>query len=206
VFLLDEPLSNLDAHLRVQMRTEILKVHRTVTATAVYVTHDQVEAMTMGDRIAVMSDGVIQQLGTPDELYDRPTNRFVGGFIGTPAMGFLPCERTGEHELQGAGVRLRVSPAHAAALPSGQTSFVAGIRPEHLEPVGDDRAESTVEGAVELVEPLGSEQHVVVNVADETITAKLARHYRFDHDDKVVFAVDPVNLHVFDPESGIAYR
>ena len=91
VFLLDEPLSNLDAHLRVQMRAEILKVHRAVTATAVYVTHDQVEAMTMGDRIAVMHDGVIQQLGTPSDLYDHPASQFVASFIGTPAMGFLTC-------------------------------------------------------------------------------------------------------------------
>src|SRR5438105_8366971 len=89
VFLLDEPLSNLDAHLRVQMRAEILKVHRAVTATAVYVTHDQVEALTMGDRIVVMHEGRIEQVGTPGELYDDPVNRFVASFIGTPAMGFL---------------------------------------------------------------------------------------------------------------------
>src|SRR5919106_2266724 len=92
VFLLDEPLSNLDAHLRVQMRAEILRVHRAVDATAVYVTHDQVEALTMGDRIVVMNDGRIHQVGTPDELYDAPVNKFVASFIGTPAMGFLVCD------------------------------------------------------------------------------------------------------------------
>ncbi len=211
VFLLDEPLSNLDAHLRVQMRTEILKVHRTVTATAVYVTHDQVEAMTMGDRIAVMSDGVIQQLGTPDELYDRPVNRFVGAFIGTPAMGFLDCERTGGDnvpELRGPGVRLRLSPQRAAALPADVTHFVAGVRPEHLEPISDEEAESAdsaIEGVVELVEPLGSEQHVLFNVGDAIVTAKLPRHHRFGRDEKATFTVDPANLHVFDVESGRAY-
>src|SRR3954452_5436812 len=111
VFLLDEPLSNLDAHLRVQMRAEILKVHRAVTATAIYVTHDQVEAMTMGDRIAVMNEGVIQQVGAPDELYDHPVNRFVAGFIGTPAMSFLTCDvqrEAGGVLLRAAGVRLRL--------------------------------------------------------------------------------------------------
>jgi multiple sugar transport system ATP-binding protein len=212
VFLLDEPLSNLDAHLRVQMRTEILKVHRTVTATAVYVTHDQVEAMTMGDRIAVMSDGVLQQLGTPDELYDRPVNRFVAGFIGTPAMGFLPCERSesdGVAELRGAGVRLRLDAKSADALPPDQRGFVAGIRPEHLRPVPRsslETSDSMVEGVVELVEPLGSEQHVMVNVGDDVITAKLPREHRLQRDEKVTFTVDTAHLHVFDPESGLACR
>ncbi len=211
VFLLDEPLSNLDAHLRVQMRAEILKVHRTVTATAVYVTHDQVEAMTMGDRIAVMSEGVLQQLGTPDELYDRPVNRFVAGFIGTPAMGFLTCERgrNDASELRGTGARLRLPPDLAAALPATTDRFVAGIRPEHLEPIsrGDaGSAVSVIEGVVELVEPLGSEQHVVVNVGEDIITAKLAREHKMARDEKVAFTVDPANLHVFDPDSGIAIR
>ena len=212
VFLLDEPLSNLDAHLRVQMRTEILKVHRTVTATAVYVTHDQVEAMTMGDRIAVMSDGRLQQLGTPDELYDRPVNRFVAGFIGTPAMGFLPCRRSGgEHgtELLGTGVRLRLAGAAAAAIPADQQTVVAGIRPEHLKPVSLtslDTLDSVVQGVVELVEPLGAEQHVVLNVGDEVITAKLPREYSFARDEKVAFTVDAANVHVFDAGTGVAYR
>ncbi|HEY7047823.1 MAG TPA: ABC transporter ATP-binding protein [Jatrophihabitantaceae bacterium] len=212
VFLLDEPLSNLDAHLRVQMRTEILKVHRTVTATAVYVTHDQIEAMTMGDRIAVMSDGVVQQLGTPDELYDRPVNRFVAGFIGTPAMGFLPCARTGADDgraLKGTGVRTTLSARRAATLAGDQQQFVVGVRPEHLEPISESAAEtatSVVHGVVELVEPLGSEQHVVVNVGDDMITAKLARQQRFERGEKAAFTFDEANLHVFDPESGRAFR
>jgi len=212
VFLLDEPLSNLDAHLRVQMRAEILKVHRTVSATAVYVTHDQVEAMTMGDRIAVMSDGVLQQLGTPDELYDRPVNQFVAGFIGTPAMGFLTCERTdgdGTSELRGTGIRLRLSPELAAALPADATRFVAGVRPEHLRPITRsalETADSAIEGIVELVEPLGSEQHVIVNVGDDIITAKLGREYKMERDEKVTFTIEAANLHVFAPDSGRAYR
>src|SRR5690348_13009966 len=119
VFLLDEPLSNLDAHLRVQMRAEIMRVHKAVTATAVYVTHDQVEALTMGDRIVVMHQGRIQQVGTPAELYDRPVNRFVASFIGTPVMGFIECRiarSQARTELAAEGTRIRVGDAHANVL------------------------------------------------------------------------------------------
>jgi multiple sugar transport system ATP-binding protein len=210
VFLLDEPLSNLDAHLRVQMRAEILKVHRAVTATAVYVTHDQVEAMTMGDRIAVVSDGVIQQLGTPDELYDSPANRFVAGFIGTPPMGFLTCDRLdgeGMTALTGPGVRLRLEPP-VPALPPDVKRLVAGIRPEYLRPAAGGTApdDRRIEGVVEVIEPLGAEQHVVIRVGEELITAKLARDHRFSLDEKVVFTADPGRLHLFDHATGRAYR
>ncbi|HLI38797.1 MAG TPA: sn-glycerol-3-phosphate ABC transporter ATP-binding protein UgpC [Streptosporangiaceae bacterium] len=212
VFLLDEPLSNLDAHLRVQMRAEILKVHRAVTATAVYVTHDQVEAMTMGDRIAVMADGVIQQLGTPDELYERPVNRFVAGFIGTPAMGFLPCDRvagTGGAELRGTGVRLRLPPEHVTAIPADAGRLVVGVRPEHFRPVPRAEAEKrdcVIEGVVEVVEPLGAEQHVLVNVGEASITVKRPREDRLGRDEKITLTVDPAHLHFFDHETGQAYR
>ncbi|MBO0828925.1 MAG: sn-glycerol-3-phosphate ABC transporter ATP-binding protein UgpC [Streptosporangiales bacterium] len=209
VFLLDEPLSNLDAHLRVQMRAEILKVHRAVTATAVYVTHDQVEAMTMGDRIAVMSDGVIQQVGTPDDLYDHPVNRFVAGFIGTPSMGFVECAREpGEPDLlTGTGVRLRLPAERVAALPAKAERVSVGVRPERLTPTGRGDAESascTIEGVVEVVEPLGSEQHVLVAVGEQTVTAKGPREEHFEIGEKVVFALDPGHLHIFDAESGEA--
>jgi multiple sugar transport system ATP-binding protein len=247
VFLLDEPLSNLDAHLRVQMRAEILKVHRAVTATAIYVTHDQVEAMTMGDRIAVMNDGVIQQIGTPDELYEHPVNRFVAGFIGTPAMGFLTCDvhRGGDSdgdsggdsggdsddgagddgggvELRGPGVRLRLPADRAAELPADASTVVCGIRPEHLRP--GETADRWIEGVVEVVEPLGSEQHLVVSVgagngADdgagdgaspaagvETVIAKLPRERRFALAEKVTLTVDPARIHLFDPDSGQAHQ
>jgi multiple sugar transport system ATP-binding protein len=217
VFLLDEPLSNLDAHLRVQMRAEILKVHRAVTATAVYVTHDQVEAMTMGDRIAVVSDGVIQQLGTPDELYDEPVNRFVAGFIGTPPMGFLRCDRAqseGVTELRGPGVRLWLD-APPASLPADASQVVVGVRPEHLAPAAAGEPDSgsggaagrgVIEGVVEVVEPLGAEQHVVMRVSEELITAKLTRDHRFALGEKVTFTAEPRRLHLFDPATGRAYR
>jgi len=212
VFLLDEPLSNLDAHLRVQMRSEILKVHRAVTATAVYVTHDQVEAMTMGDRIAVMHDGVIQQLGTPNELYDRPVNRFVAGFIGTPAMGFLACERAqgpAGPRWQGSGVRVSLPQAQTAALPSDASRVVIGIRPEHFQPVppaAAEKADCLVEGIVEVVEPLGSDQHILVTVGETSVTVRRPREERVERDEKMAFTVDPAHLHFFDAESGEAYR
>lgn len=210
VFLLDEPLSNLDAHLRVRMRAEILKVHHAVSATAVYVTHDQVEAMTMGDRIVVMNDGVIQQVGTPDELYDRPVNRFVAGFIGTPPMGFLTCDRTTDGqdgELLGTGVRLRLRPDQVSALSQNANRLVVGVRPEHLQPVSPGQVatmDCAIEGTVEVVEPLGSEQHVLVSVGEDTITARRPREDRFKRGEKVAFTVDLDHLHAFDPQSGKA--
>ncbi|HEY1916358.1 MAG TPA: sn-glycerol-3-phosphate ABC transporter ATP-binding protein UgpC [Streptosporangiaceae bacterium] len=218
VFLLDEPLSNLDAHLRIQMRAEILKVHRSVTATAVYVTHDQVEAMTMGDRIAVVSDGVLQQLGTPDELYDEPVNRFVAGFIGTPPMGFLTVDRAGADgaELTGPGIAITLTGKQAACLPSGAKQVAVGIRPEHfslygrgasfrpIEPI--EQSQARVDGIVEVVEPLGSEQHVLVRAGEELVTVRLPREQRLHASDAVRLAADPVKLHLFDVDTGVACR
>jgi multiple sugar transport system ATP-binding protein len=211
VFLLDEPLSNLDAHLRLQMRTEILRVHRAVTATTVYVTHDQVEAMTMGDRIAVMNNGLIQQVGTPEELYDRPVNRFVAGFIGTPAMGFLTCtvSRNGDRaELVRDGVCLRLTEEQARklTLPHG-AAVVAGVRPENLRPVPADGADpelSVVKGAIEVVEPLGPEQHLVVDVGGEVVTARVDRDVAARRGEKVALEVAPGRAHVFAIDSGEA--
>src|SRR5690348_2765093 len=144
VFLLDEPLSNLDAHLRVQMRAEILKVHRSVTATTVYVTHDQVEALTMGDRIVVMNNGRIHQVGTPAELYDAPVDKFVASFIGTPAMGFIECERRGDGnraELATAAAHVALHEPHAQALARANARTVTvGIRPECLSVASDGDA------------------------------------------------------------------
>lgn len=212
VFLLDEPLSNLDAHLRVQMRAEILRVHRAVTATAVYVTHDQVEALTMGDRIAVMNGGRIQQIGSPQELYDRPVNKFVAGFIGTPAMGFLAGRVTGGPDgtvLEGPGLRVAVPPHRAAALTqAGASAVTVGIRPEHLRvasgELAGDPAASYLHGLVEIVEPLGSEQHVLVDVGSGKVTARMPRDHSVRPDDKLTFAVDGALVHAFDAEAGVS--
>jgi len=213
VFLLDEPLSNLDAHLRTQMRSEILNVHRTVSATAVYVTHDQVEALTMGDRIAVMHEGVIQQVETPEKLYDRPVNRFVAGFIGTPPMGFL----SGKLKRQGDGEVWVTSPSMRVKVPfaiddeqAGSDGVTLGVRPEGLRLAPDslsaDPEASWLRGTVDVVEPLGSELHVLFRSEGEnTLTARLPRVERPEHGQNVTFRVDTDVVHLF-ADGGLALR
>jgi multiple sugar transport system ATP-binding protein len=208
VFLLDEPLSNLDAHLRVQMRAEILRVHRTVTATAVYVTHDQIEAMTMGDRIVVMSEGRIQQVGTPDELYDSPANRFVASFIGTPAMGFLTCrvERDGDSvTLSSDSVTIRLQPEQARkVMQSGVERVSVGIRPERLKLGESAAADWTVHGLIDVVEMLGSEQYVHFSVDGGTLTARVSRDHPLKVQQTVIFSGAAQHLHLFDDATGRA--
>jgi multiple sugar transport system ATP-binding protein len=213
VFLLDEPLSNLDAHLRVQMRAEILKVHRAVTATAVYVTHDQVEALTMGDRIVVMNHGRIHQVGTPGELYDEPVDRFVASFIGTPQMGFIDCriEREGGCiVLSTPAARITTSDAHQRALQGTDAGHVTvGIRPECLALVSENEvqaAEVAVRGTVQVVEMLGAEQYVHVTTDRGSLTARVPRDRRVKADDAVTFVASARDVHLFDRETGRALR
>jgi multiple sugar transport system ATP-binding protein len=171
VFLFDEPLSNLDAKLRVQMRTEIKRVHQKVKTTTVYVTHDQVEAMTLADRVVVMNGGRVEQVGTPNDLYHKPRTRFVAGFIGSPTMNFIPCGLA----QNGAGLSLRVSDKLAFPVPEGRAAhykslvgkeLVLGLRPEHItEPRGEQRdsaSEFTV--PLDVVEPMGMETMVFFTV------------------------------------------
>jgi multiple sugar transport system ATP-binding protein len=213
VFLLDEPLSNLDAHLRVQMRAEILKVHRAVTATAVYVTHDQVEALTMGDRIVVMNAGRIHQVGTPAELYDAPVDRFVASFIGTPAMGFIDCEprANGDRaELATSSARITLGEVQAQALSCANAGNVTvGIRPECLS-VASERdaaaADVAVRGTVQVVEMLGAEHYVHVATEGGSLTARVPRHQRLRVDETVTFVASSRDVHLFDRETGRALR
>src|SRR5665647_1793941 len=166
VFLFDEPLSNLDAKLRVQMRTEIKELHQRLETTTVYVTHDQIEAMTMADKIVVMHDGRVEQIGAPLELYDRPFNIFVAGFIGSPAMNFLPgtIRANGKLEFEGpGGARM---PLAAAPRDSDGRPAVYGVRPEHFT-VADDGAEVVIQ----VVEPTGSEIQIVAKLGDTEIIA-----------------------------------
>src|SRR5580698_5856205 len=161
VFLFDEPLSNLDAKLRVQMRVELKKLHERLGTTAIYVTHDQVEAMTLGDRVVVMKDGLVQQVGDPMELYNEPANRFVAGFIGSPAMNFADVRITGESGAvwaEAEGMRVKVpAPLQARLAPYTGKPATFGIRPEDLHIAGaGDPAELTFDAAVEVVERLGS--------------------------------------------------
>jgi ABC-type sugar transport system ATPase subunit len=179
-FLMDEPLSNLDAKLRVATRAEIMKLQQRLETTTIYVTHDQVEAMTMGDRIVVMDHGVLQQAGTPEELYTRPRNLFVAGFIGSPAMNLVPAEK-----LNGSG--------------SGR---IAGFRPEHVE-LGHHGADAVqLSGRVEVREYLGDEQLVHLNVKDTPILAKLPVEEHVSPGDEVSFSIARDKIHLFDAESG----
>ncbi len=196
VFLFDEPLSNLDAKLRVQMRTEIKELHQRLGTTTVYVTHDQIEAMTMADKIVVMHDGLVEQIGAPLELYDRPDNLFVAGFIGSPAMNFLrgAVRANGLAEFEGpGGLRL---PLAAPAGWNGR-SIVCGIRPEHFA-LADDGAEAEIQ----VIEPTGSEIQVVAKLADEDIIAVFRERHQFKPGDKIRLKPDPRLVHLFDAESG----
>jgi multiple sugar transport system ATP-binding protein len=196
VFLFDEPLSNLDAKLRVQMRTEIKELHQRLKTTTVYVTHDQIEAMTMADKIVVMHDGLVEQIGEPLALYDRPENLFVAGFIGSPAMNFLrgAVRANGRAEFEGpGGLRLPL------AAPAGWNGrdIVCGIRPEHFA-IADDGAEAEIQ----VVEPTGSEIQVVAKLADEEVIAVFRERHQFKPGDKIRLKPDPRLVHMFDADSG----
>jgi multiple sugar transport system ATP-binding protein len=196
VFLFDEPLSNLDAKLRVQMRTEIKELHQRLKTTTVYVTHDQIEAMTMADKIVVMNSGLVEQIGAPLDLYDRPDNLFVAGFIGSPAMNFLKgtVRANGAAELEGpAGVRL---PLAAPAAWDGRT-VTCGIRPEHFA-LADDGAAAEIQ----VIEPTGSEVQVVAKLGGEEVIAVFRERHRFKPGDKIRLKPDPRLMHLFDAETG----
>jgi multiple sugar transport system ATP-binding protein len=206
VFLFDEPLSNLDAKLRVQMRVELKKLHDRLETTAIYVTHDQVEAMTLGDRVVVMKDGWIQQVGEPLELYGRPANKFVAGFIGSPAMNFMD---VGISEVNGAivaetqGLRIAVAAAKAGALRSYKGQQIAlGVRPEDVHVAGaGDAAHHSFDATVEVVEPLGSEILLDVRVGRGTIVARVEPNVRVKIHETVKLAVNAERLHFFDAKT-----
>ncbi len=179
-FLMDEPLSNLDAALRVQTRAEILKLQRRLSTTTIYVTHDQVEAMTMGDRIAVMKLGVLQQIGTPEELYKRPRNVFVARFIGSPAMNLVPAGL-----IEGAG----------------SSGMLAGFRPEHVEPANGSMDGAHFEALIEVVEYLGDEQLVHLRLNETPLLAKLGIEQRVATGEQTRFTIPRDKLHLFDVET-----
>ena len=214
VFLMDEPLSNLDAKLRVQTRAELIKLHDRVQTTIIYVTHDQVEAMTMGDRIAVMSLGVLQQLATPQELYDTPNNKFVAGFIGSPSMNFIDVALEGAGENLYAvtpGFRMRIPETRSRGLRQmiGQT-VTMGIRPEHLVERsrlnGNLPPDMTIPVTVDVIEQLGNEIFVYLDAAGLTITARMDPETRLERGQKIEVAANPEKLHFFDPKSEAALR
>jgi multiple sugar transport system ATP-binding protein len=196
VFLFDEPLSNLDAKLRVQMRAEIKELHQRLKTTTIFVTHDQIEAMTMADRIVVMHDGLIEQIGTPLELYDSPRNLFVASFIGSPAMNFIKgsAKANGGLEIEAEGARLPVAGKHAVA--DGQP-VVYGIRPEHLELAPDG-----FPARVAVVEPTGSETMIVLRLGESEIVALFRERHAFTPGEIVHLRPRADLAHLFDGASG----
>ena len=203
VFLFDEPLSNLDAKLRVQMRVELKKLHERLGTTAIYVTHDQVEAMTLGDRVVVMKDGWVQQVGGPMELYNAPANKFVAGFIGSPAMNFAPVRivsADGGLWAEAEGLRVRVPPAMADRLGRHAGGTVTlGIRPEDLHIAGPaDQADHGLDAHVEVIEQLGSEILLDVKVGPVSMVAAVEPTVRTRVHETLRLALNPDRLHFFD--------
>jgi multiple sugar transport system ATP-binding protein len=220
VFLFDEPLSNLDAKMRVQMRTEIIKLHQRLQATMIYVTHDQVEAMTMGTRIVVMDavvnpetglkEGVVQQIDAPLNLYSNPVNQFVAGFLGSPAMNFLKgsLRKDGENivfkEASGGAVELNLGTRPPAQAYAGK-DVVLGVRPENCDllPAGKPPSKSSFQAVVDIVEPMGAETyfylqtgaHTVISRSHSTVDQREAGH-------RLLFEIDIEKVHLFDPDTG----
>jgi multiple sugar transport system ATP-binding protein len=192
VFLLDEPLSNLDAKLRGETRIELQKLHRELATTFIYVTHDQVEAMTMGDRIALMYNGVLQQVGTPGEIYDHPANLFVAGFIGTPSMNFVPVTmQNGTAKASGFEVRLPKA--------VGKERGTLGFRPEAVTDRVEDGA--SIDMKVDVIERLGSDQFLYGQVGGDTLTARVDPRLKVEPGDQVRLGLDLRSLHLFDVET-----
>jgi multiple sugar transport system ATP-binding protein len=212
VFLFDEPLSNLDAKLRVQMRTEIKKVHQKVKTTTVYVTHDQVEAMTLADRVVVMNAGTIEQVGAPNDLYHNPATRFVAGFIGSPSMNFLPCRIEGS----GDALTARLGDTLSLMLPAGRAAvyrpyigkaLIFGVRPEHITEVRPHEpgfVEFTM--PVDVVEPMGMETMVYFTVGDVEICARVNPAAARAVGEPMRFAADLRHMHLIDPETNLVIQ
>jgi multiple sugar transport system ATP-binding protein len=209
VFLFDEPLSNLDAKLRVQMRVELKRLHHRLETTAIYVTHDQVEAMTLGDRVVVMKDGLVQQVGEPLELYGKPANRFVASFIGSPAMNFadVTINSAGERLwAEAPGLRIGI-PEHKREALRGRTGerVTLGVRPEALRPAnGSEPSEYAFDSTVEVVEPLGNEILLDVRAGSHLMVARVDPGTRVKVRDAVRLSVDPERLHFFDTKTEAA--
>ena len=194
VFLFDEPLSNLDAKLRVQMRGEIKSLHQRLKTTTIYVTHDQIEAMTMADKIVVMRDGLVEQIGAPLDLYDRPDNMFVAAFIGSPSMNFIHGKVEGKDFLSDDGIRL---PLPAGDFSSHKGKLAYGVRPEHIRTAPDG-----VPVTVDIVEPTGSEMLVMGKLGKQPVTCLFRERLTIRPGDTIHVAIDAATSHVFEQEHG----
>jgi multiple sugar transport system ATP-binding protein len=201
VFLFDEPLSNLDAQLRQEMRAEIKRLHQRLRATIVYVTHDQTEAMTLADRICVLQGGHKMQYDTPDAIYNRPAAQFVAGFTGAPPMNLLRCRVADGQALLGGGALVRLPPALAAH----EGERVLGMRPEHLT-LDAQSGQQALRGELSLIEPLGAETLLSVRVGEAELIARVAADFRGRVGDAIALHVAPSALHLFDAADGRALR
>ena len=208
VFLFDEPLSNLDAKLRITMRAELLDLHQRLKATTVYVTHDQLEAMTMGDRIVVMHEGIIQQVDTPQGVYDHPANRFVAGFIGSPSMNFIDCvitKENGDIFAKSPGMKIKIPENKAPALDKlVDREAILGLRPENIKTIPDSthhNSENCFRSTVWVVEPVGSEQLVHLRGESGTLIARFDPQVSMRIGENVELSVDIANGHIFDKET-----
>ncbi|MCR4342196.1 MAG: sn-glycerol-3-phosphate ABC transporter ATP-binding protein UgpC [Gemmatimonadaceae bacterium] len=207
VFLFDEPLSNLDAQMRVSMRREIARLHQELAVTMIYVTHDQVEAMTLGDRIVVMEKGHVMQIDTPLNLYERPKNRFVAGFIGNPAMNFATGTVVGGDEprfiAEGGGWQTALPRRLASRLgPASGGTVIMGVRPEDVSVVPDARNGATIEARLDLAESLGNEVFVYARADEQDIVARVSPQPMPPLGSPITLAIDMERAHFFDPTSG----
>ena len=209
VFLMDEPLSNLDAKLRVQTRAELIRLHRQLGITTVYVTHDQVEAMTMGQRMAIMRDGVLQQCDIPEQVYQYPANKFVAGFIGSPPMNFVPAVIRGGH-IDAGDFQLPIPAGNPAAGQEGK-AVVLGIRPEEILDAALPSnvvatAENTVQAKVDVLEPLGYEYVAYIAVGKTNLTATISNETKVKENQVFPFLINIERIHLFDAETEVAIR
>ena len=208
VFLMDEPLSNLDAKLRVQTRRELIKLHRQLETTVIFVTHDQVEAMTMGARVAIIHEGALQQVGHPQEVYQHPASLFVASFIGSPAMNFFHADlqlQDGQLIAHSGGARFPLAEGQAralAALRGGKV--IIGVRPEHilLDWETEEGSEAGLDAVVDTVESMGHEQHVTFSAGDTTVVARLDVGRSLREGERLRLGIDPAHMHFFDPDGG----
>ena len=208
VFLMDEPLSNLDAKLRVQTRRELIKLHRQLETTAIFVTHDQVEAMTMGARIAIIHEGALQQVDGPQEVYQHPANLFVASFIGSPAMNFFDSElrlHDGQLMAQSGGARFPLAEGQARALAVLEGGkVIVGVRPEHilLDWEAEESSEAGLDVVVDTVESMGHEQHVTFSAGDTIVVARLDVERSLREGERLQVRIERAHMHFFDPDSG----
>ncbi len=199
VFLFDEPLSNLDAKLRTQMRSELARLHRRIGATTIYVTHDQVEAMTLADKIVIMNNGVVQQIGAPLEIYNRPKNLFVAGFIGSPTMNFIECKFKKENEksiLKGDNWSFEIPSIYEP----DNSDIILGLRPEHLFPV--DPPNAIFKGRLEIKEVLGSELYLYINCGSFNLCIRQEASHRFEIGETMYLNFKPEAIRLFNKSSG----